>query len=201
MIDLIQRHLEAIYAVEAPDVRDFLVDAAEVRAIGGELRAAREWVLVREDGDGVSLGVYIHEEDLSAVRNRTPSEAVDEALPAWCSVTEGVSHFLLLHHRAVREEPVSLLELEAQAEVDKFVTARLHVGSHHGLRHRLFHTSTFAEGVEGEEKARYAEAGRLADRYCAVLERISDVDALLGELRRFYRLSGADRMGRLRRAA
>lgn len=49
MIGLVQRYLEAIYAIEAPDIRDFLVDAEAVRAVLGEgARPAREWVLVRQ---------------------------------------------------------------------------------------------------------------------------------------------------------
>lgn len=202
MIALIQRHLEAIYDIEAPDIRDFLVDAADVQELlGASSRAAREWVLVRQADDDVDIGVYLHADDIRAVDARTPVEAVREALPAWCTVTEGVSHFLLLVRRAAREETVSLLELETQAEVDKFVTARLHVGPDPTLRRRLFHDATLAEGLDGDERHRYREAGRLADRYCERLERHRDVSALLSELRGFYRRTGHARMDMLRRAA
>ena len=129
MIARIQQHLEAIYDIEAPDVRDFLLDEEAVRTfIGENARPAREWVLIRKAEEGLDLGVYVHPEDLRAVAEMAPADAVRDALPAFCNVTEGVSHFLLLVRRATREEPISLLELEAQAEVDKFVTARLHVG-------------------------------------------------------------------------
>jgi hypothetical protein len=201
MIDLVQRHLQAIYDVEAPDVRDYLVDAEQVREVCGEMRPAREWVLVRQDGEDVGLAVYIHAEDLEAVANRTPVEAVCDALPAWSAVTEGVSHFLLLIRRVCRAEPVSLLELEAQAEVDKYVTARLHVGAHPELRRRLLREATLAPGLDVDEQGRYTEAGRLADRYCGQLDRLRDTEALLAELRRFYRMSGHARMDRLRHAA
>lgn len=198
MIDLIQRHLEAIYDVDAPDVRDFLVHEDEVRSTCGELRAAREWVLVRQDDDGVGIGVWFHPDDLGAVAERTPSAAVAEALPAWAALTEGVSHFLLLVRRMCRDETVSLLELEAQAEVDKYVTARLH-GRPEEAR-RVLH-APLAPDLAAHERERYAEAGRLARRYATHLERIQGVDALLAELRRFYRLSGHARMERLRHAA
>jgi hypothetical protein len=201
MIALIQRHLEAIYDVEAPDVRDFLVQEAEVQALVGPSRPAREWVLVRQADEGV----YIHDDDLAAVAARTPPEAVRDVLPAFCNVTEGVSHFLLLVRRAARGETVSLLELETQAEVDKYVTARLHGEDRRSggpeLRRRLYRDATLAAGLDADEQARYTAAGRMADRYCEGLERLRDVDALLGELRRFYRLPGHARMQRLRRAA
>lgn len=202
MIDLIQRHLQAIYDIEAPDIRDFLLDGDAVRAVLGDgARPAREWVLVRQADEDVDIGVYVHEDDLRAVDARTPAEAVRDALPAWCAVTEGVSHFLLLVRRAAREETVSLLELETQAEVDKYVTARLHVGPDPSLRRRLFRDAALAEGLAPEEEERYREAGRLADRYCERLERHRDVSALLAELRAFYRRPGHARMEMLRRAA
>ncbi len=202
MIALIQRHLQAIYDIDAPDIRDFLVDAEAVRALlGDDARASREWVLVRQADDDVDIGVYLHADDLCAVDARTPADAVRDALPAWCSVTEGVSHFLLLFRRASREETVSMLELETQAEVDKYVTARLHVGPDPSLRRRLFHDATLADGLDHAERERYREAGRLADRYCERLERHRDVAALLTELRSFYRRTGHARMDMLRRAA
>lgn len=202
MIGLVQRHLEAIYAIEGPDVRDFLVDDVEVATLLGEgARPSREWVLVRESGEHLDLAVYFQEADLRAVEARTPAEAVREALPAFCAITEGISHFLLLVQRAARDETVSLLELETQAEVDKYVTARLHVGPDPALRHRIFRSARLAEGLAEDERERYTEAGRLADRYCGRLERLRDVAGLLAELRSFYRRTGHARMEMLRRAA
>lgn len=203
MIATVQRHLQNIYDIEAPDVRDFLVGEEEVRALLGEnARPAREWVLVRQDDDGVDIAVYVHPDDLDAVgRAATPADAVRDSLPAFCNTTEGVSHFLLLFRRAQRDETVSLLELETQAEVDKYVTARLHVGPDPTLRRRLFREARLTEGLGAEERERYREAARLADRYCARLERHRHVAGLLAELRAFYRRPGHARMEMLRRAA
>lgn len=201
MIALVQRHLQAIYDIEAPDVRGFLIDAAQVQEACGELRGAREWVLVRQDGDALEIAVYVHADDLAAIAAHSPAQAVRQELPAWSAVTEGVSHFLLLVQRALREEPISLLELEAQAEVDKWVTAHLHLGPDPALRRRLLRDATLADGLEDHERERYTLAGRLADRYCGFLERLPHTDALLAELRRFYRLSGPSRLDRLRHAA
>lgn len=201
MIAAIQRHLHAIYDVEAPDVRDFLLGEAEVRELlGASARPAREWVLVRQAEDAVDIGVYVHPGDLASVEGRTPAEAVRDSLAAFCNVTEGVSHFLLLFRRAAREETVSLLELETQAEVDKYVTARLHVGPDPELHRRLFEDAQLTEGLGPEERERYTEAGRLAARYCRWLDRIPHVDGLLAELRGFYRRPGHARMQRLRAA-
>ena len=212
-----QRHLHAIYAVEAPDVREFLVPPELLPRYAPGHREAREWVLVRERRDGVDIGVYLDPRDVERVESLGPQAASEEALPALCNVTEGVSHFLLLFRRAARDEPVSLLELEAQAEVDKYVTVTLHRrhrrsareaegpraerGHSEQLRRRLFREARLADGLHPEERERYTEAARLADRYCARLEACPDTSSMLGELRRFYRLSGPARMARLRNAA
>ncbi len=202
MIAQIQLHLEAIYNIEGPDIREFLVDQEAVATVLGEhARPAREWVLVREADGGLDIGVYVHADDLRELEACTPAEAVRSSLAAWCAVTEGVSHFLLLVRRASREETVSLLELEVQAEVDKFVTARLNAGPDPTLRRRLFRDASLSPGLDAAERERYLEAGRLADRYCGRLERCRDVAALLAELRRFYRRPGHARMDMLRRAA
>lgn len=198
-------------------MREFLVPPELLPRYAPGHREAREWVLVRERRDGVDIGVYLDPRDVERVEALGPQAASEEALPALCNVTEGVSHFLLLFRRATREEPVSLLELEAQAEVDKYVTVTLHRrhrrGARHGegqraerrhseqLRRRLFRDAALADGLRPDEQERYTEAARLADRYCARLEACPDTGSMLGELRRFYRLSGPARMARLREAA
>lgn len=200
MIDLVQRQLAAIYDIETPDVRDFLIGKDDVDAVKPGVRGeAREWVLVREDDDGVDIGVYIDEGLLERVEGMTPAEAAED-LPAWTAIVEGVSHFLLLIRRACRDEPVSLLELETQAEVDKFASVHFLRGPDPTLRRRLFAEARLHGDLDAAERERYTEAGRLADRFCAGIERLPHGDAKLGALRRFYRQAPAERLRRLRAA-
>lgn len=201
-----QRHLEAIYAVEAPDVLDFVVDADTAEVLAPGARLGREAVLVREVEGEAAVAVFVAPEVVEAVAALSPGDAVEHALDEWAVVVEAVSHFLLLVRRAGRDEQVSLLELETQAEVDKFVTARLVGGREIGGRDarlcgRLFGRATLAADLSGDEAERYIAAGRLAEPYCRGLDRLPHVDAVLGELRSFYRMSGHARMERLRRAA
>src|SRR4051794_18817533 len=105
----IQRHLEAIYGIRcALQVTDCLLDEGQARALGGTMRA-REELLVREEEGAVELGLFLAPELLER-----PAD-----LGAFCEATEGVSHFLYLSRAASLDRHVSLLELEAQAEVDK----------------------------------------------------------------------------------
>jgi hypothetical protein len=90
-----------------------------------------------------------------------------------------------------------MLELEAQAEVDKFaVCTLLRWGEHAAswatrLMGTLFDRVRYSESLTAPERWRYVEANRLAKRYCgrllpAIRER--RLDALLSELRQAYRL-------------
>ena len=196
-----QRHLEAIYAVQAPDVLDYVVDADTAAVLAPGARVGREAVLVQEVEGEAALAVFVAAEVVDAVAARSPCDAVEYALDDWAVVVEAGSHFMLLVRRAARDEQVSLLELETQAEVDKFVTARLVVGRETDLCARLFGRATLATHLSAEERERYTAAGRLAEPYCRSLDRLPHVDAVLGELRGFYRMSGHARMVRLRRAA
>ena len=197
-------HLEAIYRIEAPDVTQFQIDQEQLELVmGTSLRNADEWVLARSTEDGLDLAVFIADAHLNALEKAgSLADAAVRDFPAFCAATEGVSHFLMLVERARREEPVTMLELEAQAEVDKFVCASLH---HPNLSNewwgRLFREAILAEGLGPEERERYQEAGRLAAGFCVTLDQAPHVDALLQQLRRFWRDSGAQRLERMRRLA
>jgi hypothetical protein len=104
---------------------------------------------------------------------------------------------------------VSLLELEMQAEVDKYVASywllRRQFPQHFPaeLRRVLFERTRVDPRAAAAGRADlYREASRYADKFCARLERLlargraslhggAADDAVLPELRRFYRLTHA----------
>ena len=66
---------------------------------------------------------------------------------------------------------MSQLELELQAEVDKYVTCLLHdVDSSEALRERLFRACAYEDDLDGDERERYQVANDNAHRYAAWLE-------------------------------
>ncbi len=204
MLSAIQAHLEAIYRIKVPDIEAFRIDEEQLRVLMGDrLRESNEWVLARSVPDGVDLAVYVELTHLDRL-NRAGSLAVAarREFDAFCAATEGVSHFMMLVERARRGEPVTMLELEAQAEVDKFVSARLHLPMQGAaVWSRLFRTARLREGLDHSEMARYREAARLAAGFCSSLDTVPHIDALLVTLRRFWRDSGARRLERMRRLA
>ena len=215
---MLLRQLQALLAglYDAPaehDVDDYLItDARHAAALQGASRPPTdEQLLIAEGDDGVEVSLYVDGAVLQRLADRCPLRRLtDENLADYCTALEGVSHFHYFVWSAVRERSVSLLELELQAEVDKYASAlRLTLAQRDGcfppeLFHRLFERTGFLPHLTQVERCRYEEAHRFAARFCRRLEerflrrRRARPEAMLAELRKFYRLG---RHAKLRHAA
>ncbi len=121
-----------------------------------------------------------------------------------------MSHFLYLTRSAQLGRRLSILELEVQAEVDKFASLVLHhwpalqAASAWQLHARLFHDVSYRPGLTPEEQARYVEANRLAalfTRWLLAHVVARRLDRLLAALRYAYRLGAEAKLRHLARAA
>jgi len=207
----LQAELETIYAVEAPAVDGFLV-GREAASAAGRVPQAPEELLVLEEDDGVSLGLYLDDAVMETAaaadpHHRRPRLVARVSLARMACAAEGVSHFVYLATRAAAGRPVSLLELEVQAEVDKFVLLLLHLWrrglrrTSRALRRRLYERVRYHPHLGPEALARYREANRLGGGYARWLEGRfvagADIEGLLRELRQCYRLSGGEKLAYL----
>jgi len=120
-----QSLLGSLYDVEVQyDVSDFLV--TDRSALGGitrdnDTRILDEELLVAESADGAGVALYLDPSLLQRLERADPLGALTEHnLADYCTALEGVSHFVYTTWRLDRDAPVSLLELETQAEVDKY---------------------------------------------------------------------------------
>ena len=204
----IQRHLSAIYRIDtAEEAADFLLDE------GGRARLAERGsypaddgeLLLLEEADDLWMGVYLPEHVRDPLARLNPYRRLDDAnLAPFLTVVEETSHFLYLVWNLRHGRPVTRLELELQAEVDKFATGALLLAgqrrAHEGalgqrdLTRILFKDWSLAEGLDEEEAGRYRAASRLAALYCRGLESSylpahgpARIDSMLQDLRRFYR--------------
>lgn len=160
-----------------------------------------EQVLVSHQHGELQLALYIDQHVLDRLAHVDPFQQLDERnLQAFCTALEGISHFHYLVWSAERTREVSLLELELQAEVDKYATAMLLLLQQsqgrfpRDLHPRLFHRIGFAPELEEEYCTRYREANRQAAYFCRVIDerfltgRRAQPEAWLASLRRFFRL-------------
>jgi hypothetical protein len=173
----IQRRIERYYGLEStPDVTLFASAGTD-----GE----REVLLVRDGGHAVEMALR--------VPNGTPRAGANDV---WLQLLEGVSHFVFLAERVRMGLPSTQLELELQAEIDKFVLLALDAEGRSdplALHRRIFEQATFLHPPDTEAGERYRLANRLAARLAARLTERSagDVRALL---RRFYRAGQAEKI-------
>lgn len=209
ILSRLQNELESLHAVEAGGrVEDFLVSGPVLERLGVAAPRTPEQVLVL-DGEGeVSLAVYFAPELRAALRRvrADPRALLAAGLRTFSLALEGVSHFLYLAHRAESGRRVSLLELELQAEIDKFAVAALQLARSGrrdrlpALIRRLFDDVAYLPHLESEELERYRTANRLARNYCrSVLPLVGTgrIEAFLSDLRRVFRLGAGEKLGHL----
>jgi hypothetical protein len=211
----LQDALAEIYDLPAtPDVREFLL--TDRRRLAG-LSAARhsdEQLLLAEEGDTLAMSLFIDAEVLERLSKRDPLDALtQDNIADWLTAAEGVSHFVYVAWNCGFDKPVTLLELELQAEVDKFVLgAWLLSAQNEGrfpreLHHVLFARARVDAAAAGTRAGLYRTASRYAARFCrrvaALLERRrrTAMREALAELRRFYRWGNARKLDHIERYA
>lgn len=205
MLNALQAHLADIYRVDPGyEVADFLITDPELARIlgGGSMTTStEETVLMQQDDDGLSLSVFLDDEVVNRVSEHNPLETLNsKSLNDLWTVLEGISHFNYIAWSARKNRQVSLLELELQAEVDKFVaTLFMAMNQQDGelagrLHGWLFDEVSFRPELSADEVERYSTANRYAARYCHRLpERLArDIGQAMTELRQFYRLPQRD---------
>jgi hypothetical protein len=210
MIDRLQQHLSDIYQVGGVhDVRDYLITdpgLAQCLGAGSILADTTETLLMSEDEEGLALSLFLDGELLARLESADPLSRLraDQLDDLW-KVLEGISHFNCVVWKASRDRCVTLLELELQADVDKFVGTTLLAlgqGRTEMLEHLhgwLFDDVSFRAELDDEQLARYRAANEYAARFCHALRGrlVRDGDAVLSELRRFFRLPMTDKISHI----
>lgn len=207
----LQGMVERTYDVVNPhQVSDYLITCPQVAAslgLGKAAAASGEQVLVSGDREQVDLAVFLDRDILDKLRAENPIRVLhDGNLDDFWTALEGVSHFVYLVWSARMGRQVTRLELELQAEVDKFVLTAMLVSAQRGgripaeLHHWLFDLPRIDTSLAVDAAERYAAANRYAGRYCQTLAQRylkgTDTTSLMPELRRFYRLT---QRGKIRR--
>jgi hypothetical protein len=212
---LLQGALAEIYDLPAtPDVRDYLMTDRAQLAGFSSARHTDEQLLVAEDGDTLSMALYIDAAVLERLARHDPfAELTHENLADYLTAAEGVSHFVYVAWNTGHDKPVTLLELELQAEVDKYVLgAWLLRAQGAGRFPRELHRALFERARVDPVAAAgrvglYHTAGSYAARFCrhvaALLEskRFGVARDLLAELRRFYRWGNVRKLRHIERYA
>jgi hypothetical protein len=208
MLRPLQRLLETIYdAPSGHDVRDYLV--TERRHLPRERRehAADEELVLVEQGRCNYVMLYIDSALLERLRERDPLRALDGGnIGDFWVALEGISHFSCLMWNAGYARGLSLLDLELQAEVDKYIVAfwllRAQYPRHmpRELHHVLFVRTHVDPNLPPARQQLYSAATHYAARFCSALQssllsnRVAQRRGAIAALRRFYRMTSAGKL-------
>jgi hypothetical protein len=210
-LNLLQQQLQSIYKVAVPHaVSDFITTDLQFVSMltRGDKDHVREKLLIYQAGQDIELSLYLHPEVVNTMMEQAAGAHLDaEHFGNLCLAIEGISHFLYLTWRAMQQQNVSLLELELQAEVDKYVLILLLIRRQkkfeliNRLPDILFENIKYDEELDDAELVRYREANNYAARYCGLLAtrylRDFGDRRMIDELRRFYRLGQHAKLRRI----
>ncbi|HEX3693808.1 MAG TPA: hypothetical protein VH374_00355 [Polyangia bacterium] len=202
----LQLGLEDLYRVRTDLAVDAFVIDHQQRQQAGLTRAPREQLLLRQSGDDLDLALFVDPATVANLERNDPSHGLHEGnFSDFCLAVEGVSHFVYVALCAAGDRRVSALELELQAEVDKFACCVLLSRRGADLRRRLYSQVQFDANLDDDERARYRTANDQANRYAAALERrfiaTDRLTQMLGDLRLFYRLDLPAKLDHIGRAS
>ena len=195
----LQAMLSRIYGLSLDlNVTDFLItDPERLRRLTDASQTSyQETLLILESEDVVDLALYLDHAMLGRLDEDDPRDELSHVnLDDFCKLLEGISHFVCFAWKASNDHCVTRLELEMQAEVDKYIGARLLLeaqnAAHDGLLNALFEQVWFDERLAPESLARYRDASDAAGRYCYQLEQKYPGKrawgGMLADLRAFYR--------------
>jgi len=213
MLRDLQGLLAGIYDLPLPlDVADFLLTKRSQLPPEVREQPADEQVVVIDAEDAAAIGVFLEPAVLERLAAANPLQALHAGnLADYWTALEGVSHFLYLAWHGSHDRGVSLLELELQAEIDKYVSSVWLLRAQDPERfpaevHRLlFERARVDRGLAGDRWGLYCEAHRQAARFCRRLAQVlhpvrgRPAAAVLGELRRFYRYSREGKLAHIAR--
>ncbi len=210
MLAALQQQLSDIYHLgQAHDVRDYMItDRTLAMALGQDamLGDSDETLLVAQDEEGLSVSLFLDADMLGRLESGRPLDKLrTELLDDLWKVLEGISHFNCVVWKATQDRSVSLLELELQGEIDKYVGTMLlaleQADTHllNSLHGWLFDKVRYHDELNDEQLDRYRSANDYAARFCHGLQQqlINDDPLAISQLRHFYRLQFADKISHI----
>lgn len=208
LITNIQSHLEKIYDLkigeEAADYLISLDEAAELLQVHKNTSFPKELFLVnpQPQDDTLEVALFFDEALTTNLANNSPFESLNSRnLSDFCALIEGVSHFVYYLHKMELKHNVSQLELELQAEIDKFVLLHFFLQGVHEKQYKildlLFEDYNLHGHLNPEQVWRYDKATELARQFCYRLSQMfmtGNQQTVMRELRTFYNLPHTEKI-------
>ena len=211
LVDTLQATLQSHYDLAIPyTVNQFVSHDSALAEYLANGDINDEALLVRQSSDTLEFTLYLDNSVLTQASlgsNKQSAIAGSlDALDSLCTVVEGVSHAVCLLWHAHHDRQLRALDLELQAEIDKYVVLMGSVSNtseRSELHRRLFEQVRYIAPEGTALYERYRTASDFAASYCTWLTNTfvdqPDPRGLSSELARFYRLSGTAKFQRIQR--
>ncbi|EKD41871.1 MAG: hypothetical protein ACD_73C00474G0001 [uncultured bacterium] len=214
LVEKIQTQLECIYGIGLKErAYDFLINLGDVHNyvnMNSETKLPKELLLVRKpEDDTVEVALYLADDLINNLDQHDPFESITpKNLNDFCTMIEGVSHFVYYLWKAQQNLPITQLELELQAEVDKFLMLYFYLRSDQNpqvgdtIFDSLFEDFKLFDELSIEARERYLTASQLASRYCYRLktrfqQQPHDIENVVSEIRQFYTFAQEEKIRRI----
>ncbi len=176
----LQTLLARLYRLDVEfDVNDFIVTDRELvrELVDNDVPIADEMLLIREADVAVNgeldVALYLDADMMQRLATTDPNcdwNLQANNLNDFCVALEGISHFVYVAWNAVQDKQVTQLELELQAEIDKYLSTRLLLESQAesafsaNVLSALFDTISYREDLPPDRLERYRQANQFAMR-------------------------------------
>ncbi len=209
LIEELQRKIEKTYALDTgiTNIEEFVIGnkgykefyaEEEIKTVVNNSHS-RAQVFIRDIGNRLKASIYYPDELIKVLENNDPRIGLhDDNIDVCASFVEELDHFLFIAQNFKLNRPFSLLELELQANVTKYLvlkyfialqnkSVRLSKGDKEYIRHHLFYKRKYNIDDPSERK-RYEDAKIFGMIYTKYMDLLSHEDRLR-DLRQFSRMT------------
>ena len=208
LIKELQKKIEKTYALDTgiTNIEQYIIGdkgyeefyaKEEIRTVVNSHSGAK--VLLRNAGDTLKVSIYYPDALIRELEDNDPRLGIhDENIDLCASFVEELDHFLFIAQNYKSNRPFSLLELELQANVTKYLVLKYFIAlqsrslklskfDREYIRHHLFYKRQF-DVEDTTERKRYEDAGKFGMMYTEQIDRLSHEERLR-DLRRFSRMT------------
>ncbi len=208
LIKELQRKIEKTYALNTgiTNIEQYIIGdkgyeefyaKEKIRTVVNSYSGAK--VLIRDAGETLKVSIYYPDELIRELESNDPRLGLHDGNVDLCaSFVEELDHFLFIAQNYKQNRPFSLLELELQANVTKYLVLKYFIALQNKsiklsnfdkeyIRYHLFYKRKY-DIEDTSERKRYEDAGKFGMMYTKHIDLLPHEDRLR-DLRQFSRMT------------
>lgn len=218
LIKELQRKIEKTYGMDTgiANIEQFVIGDMgykifyaneEIRRVVDSINSGAQ-TLIRDCGKIIKVSIYYPDKLIKILEENDPRFGIhDGNIDAFASFVEELDHFLFITHNFKFNRPFSLLELELQANITKYLVLKYFMALQNRalrltnfdkeyIRHHLFYKRIY-DIRNASELERYEDAKRFSMIYIRFIDMLPSEDRLR-DLRRFSRMACTSKISYIR---